>query len=892
MYKFITLKNITKNFGNASLSASLKKKAYALPSQKFGEEQFSKTLEDNVIIKSQNKDDPDIFINPKKSNILKYDRYITPTLRTVKQPQTQEEIKNKFHKSSDYKNQFILDINSIDDYFVVGAEIFKNYYKEKCKKGMGLHAALKGFNVIEDSTIIKQNRLLKNEEYGPIKEDLYYEKIGTEKDRFYESRAYINVIDNEKYRHIFVPSYKEKYTNFDAIKSLKPNYIDINNEYSNRNKFNLQLLEKISIAPGFNFKNNFELNANNNILTFDFIQLNNNKLDSYIIELKKIFDMSKSNFSYPDDLNFVYSNDKISTCFKENNYEEYLKFITGENCFKFNEIVKLLFKELDSLDTTTLSKLVLKLFFEINLNIESLWIKFEQIIINRLNHMSIEDICRIYFVSTISSPKYSSQIFRNELKKEISKNRFENYSLSDILNILVGFKFSKDYGFYFDICKTIIQNKETYLNESVSNINKLNSNISINKQLNSKHSRLAAIVYGIAYGKPSVYKNKNYINSKEENINIFMNFHEDLALHIQDMDIKEQFMVLEAMAKIEVEFPDIIINKVEQCYKLKILNNQVSIHHLGCLVKYLNQMRKGKMAGSDNFIYTILKFINSKLENFIINDIDDVFYENSIDYLIEFVYASSARKLDFDVEGNLLQNRTNLQEIQNNLLNLIKKNINKITNYRQLSLIFYHIMFTKNKDIDLINMLLDKCNKINGVLSVRYYSGFKYFDYYLRNSPDLKNIYNYDNLIEFRDRFFYAEQIYNVYKYENYYKNDLRAISVYYSISKRLNYITTFSVCYENLFIIPYVIENRKIAIFIYFNKDYLPNTNKVSPKAMLNYEIMSYNKDWEVLKFTWEEYLKLGPVEIRDKKIFDMIEDLTDKQTNKGIFIRNRKIL
>ena len=339
MLKLSNLKYISKGFSNYSLGITLKKSIFKKPHEILGSEQYEDIdYSDRTFTKNEKEGEPDYFTNPVKSKVFKYNRYITPTLRTVKQPQTEEEIAEKFNRKADYKDDFILDANSVDDYFVVGAEIFKNYYKDQCKAGKGIETALKGFQVIEDNALIKEHRKFKTEEYGPIKENLYYEDNRTEKDKFYGSRAYIDVVAHEKHRHIFVPSYREKKSNFDAIKALKPNYIvNSSGEDANRDDFNLQLLEKIAVAPAFNFLNNKNEKKNN--LTFGFIEIYNANLDNLITELKDIFESSKKNFIYPENPSFMFSNDRISRCFTDNSYAENSKYMSPEDSIKFNEVI-------------------------------------------------------------------------------------------------------------------------------------------------------------------------------------------------------------------------------------------------------------------------------------------------------------------------------------------------------------------------------------------------------------------------------------------------------------------------------------------------------------------------------------------------------------------------
>jgi hypothetical protein len=329
-----------------------------------------------------------------------------------------------------------------------------------------------------------------------------------------------------------------------------------------------------------------------------------------------------------------------------------------------------------------------------------------------------------------------------------------------------------------------------------------------------------------------------------------------------------------------------IINKIEREFtKYLTINSkvQLSTSQIGSLLKQLNQMRKGKMGGKDNFIRKVLIHSMKNIDYFEIND------------FLELMYSSSARRLEFNSEGiSDEEYKSQILEIQLKVMEKLKSHIkeNKINTFSQLSLVFYHLMFIRSEDSKLIDSLLEIVNKIDGVLQVKYYTSFKLFDFYIRNHKKLKNIYNYENLVQFRDRFFYSEQVYNIVKDEHYFLNELRLLDIDNTLSNRLFYHTTKIVPHENLFTIPICLETRKIGIFIYFERDYIPNTKKVSSKALLSSYILSLYDDWEVISLSWDEYLNFGNHIDREKAIFNLIEAKTDEQIKKGLYVRNRRYI
>ncbi len=80
------------------------------------------------------KGEPPIYNPSKKSKLLKKDPYNYPTVKTLKHPESKEEINDKFKKEPNFTSKFKINYNDIDDYLIVGAEIFKNKFKEQSKE--------------------------------------------------------------------------------------------------------------------------------------------------------------------------------------------------------------------------------------------------------------------------------------------------------------------------------------------------------------------------------------------------------------------------------------------------------------------------------------------------------------------------------------------------------------------------------------------------------------------------------------------------------------------------------------------------------------------------------------------------------------------------------------
>ena len=208
-----------------------------------------------------------------------------------------------------------------------------------------------------------------------------------------------------------------------------------------------------------------------------------------------------------------------------------------------NQLFESLYNEFSKLNNQQYANLLLKMFLELNLNIQPLWSKLEELILNNIHHLSLGDICKINFVATLFCPKFSTVNFRQQLKEEVKKNNINNYNTTNLIDILIGFKHSKDYDFYFEILELVKNNFENWANEvKKTNKNKNKENISTPQGL------VANLFYAVSYGKPSKYK-------KHENIDRIDNFYEDyielidvVLEYIPKMNLNEIKLVLNAVA--------------------------------------------------------------------------------------------------------------------------------------------------------------------------------------------------------------------------------------------------------------------------------------------------------------------------------------------------------
>lgn len=772
-----------------------------------------------------------------KPNLLKLDQFKDPITYTIKYPETDEEYNNKFKKNPKMSNKVTVNYDHIDDYYVIGAEIFRNIYKDQILEGKtNVTINYDDYHVNgKEAFKIKENRYLQEEVYLPIKNEF---KVNV-KDEIYNPNPNYNNGVSEDMSHMYLPSEKE------PLGYINP-YVGLKGELLNRDKdqHNKDIYDKFGrVCDLFNY--NFPLF--------------NNELDSIISELKQI--------KKTDEM--LFSNEAISRCIKYNDFTEVKEYIQPDDVFKFKTLYEKLLNF--NVDFKYCCNLIMRLFYDVNLNIKQLAFKFEQILLENFHHLPFDDLCKIYYITSILTPKYYNRL-RSEIMNEITKNKLENYSPQQLVKILLCFRHCKLPYLYESICDVVNKNLKNWLKESMIKNKKADTTNPENLLLN--------ILFAISYGKPTTRK-KFYLDLKEEVYQIVSNNIDEILTFAPSFNLSQIIILLDVISKSSVDDPvDLIVNNLEKPL-LKMINSKaISQNNIAEIIRYLNLIKNCKSSGSDDFIIKLLQYSLT---------FDLTKYSN--DQFVEILYLSSYRRLNYDRNNNLSESKNKIMKDIWSKLELHLKTIsNNLCSYKQLSLVFYHIMFQKINDKELFNNLFNSCNSIVGKLTIKHYKSFKFFDLYLREFCG----YTYKDCKDLRDRFYYAEQHLNIAKNEPYYANEIKYTKLKETLNREFGIPFRLCFAYDNMFMIPLFSETRKIALFLYLEKDYLPNSKKLNPKSLLEVEFFKKKPDWEVLFLTWDDYVNLGKEtnNKRDEKLYYLLEDLTLKQEKKGILNRSAKYL
>lgn len=272
-------------------------------------------------------------------------------------------------------------------------------------------------------------------------------------------------------------------------------------------------------------------------------------------------------------------------------------------------------------------------------------------------------------------------------------------------------------------------------------------------------------------------------------------------------------------------------------------------------------MKNNKMCGSDKFFTDIenlvVEYINA--EKFSPEEFSDILFA-------------------FSVRGNLSEKLKNLFN------NYIEKNIDRFISYHAMHNLFYYFMF-----IDLINM--DICLKLisayeenRAKLPLVYYRAFKLFDYYLSNCANKEKLLPL--AIRLREKFYYAEQIYDFVKYERVY-GESEEIQIFDDILKvRLFKEPITCLVKNNLLIIHFCFPQYNMGINVWADRNLVPKTNgpkRLNQLHLLHSKLLKM-KNWEILDLVWDDYTNLGDQIKKDEFIHNWYENTKILQHNKGI--------
>jgi hypothetical protein len=352
------------------------------------------------------------------------------------------------------------------------------------------------------SVIVKD--LQQNEKYGPVNE-MWYDPGPPEKLINLHHRPYY-ITSPSHSSHKYIPSYRHKVEPFNSIPVFKFAYSGNNREEHNALMFKKNEYLKEFVRP-------FNIN---------------------LPDLKNCLDK------------FKHLEGKIQF-----NSSEFHKYITSPylnrgdikdaNITSYLEIVDSIVDMIPHVNHNTYPNLLMALFYDYNVNDKRIWISLEQEILNNLHHYNIKDICKIYFIAYLSSPKYSTIKFRQILHSEISK-QLGTMSLEELFYVCLGFRMSKDRNLYDKIAEQFIKRKEA-IKQDEKNLPK----------------NLANMFYSYANNYPK-YQAVDTFHPHRELVDRFVEtFEDDLNNSILKMDQFEAARLSTSLYILKYEYVDLFV---------------------------------------------------------------------------------------------------------------------------------------------------------------------------------------------------------------------------------------------------------------------------------------------------------------------------------------------
>lgn len=433
--------------------------------------------------------------------------------RSLKVPQeikegknlSEEELKKaakKEHKeklrANNYESKFNLDPNDLDDYIIIGKEVFKNKYKE--------------------ALIKKQKKEITNEEFKKILDNdealnldpnlLKYEEVGNSKQLFRRPFYHGSNLDQ---MHMFAIPKDDK---------IEP--------------YNSQEMFKFS-APENDFQKLKSLIYNRNKHISGFLppfELSNEKLEEIYIQLKAIKHKYKIDLNSEEDIHRIvndsYSKPLESVYIKDKSNTEYLQL--------YLKIQNNLLEEIqNNLSIKVIPNLLMKFVFDLGFNDKSFWIILEQIILDNLHHYSVNDLTKIFFVITYACPKFTSDLFRNIIYDEIFK-QVENLSFDEMLHVLAGCRESKNKKIYDKLANIIIDKKDKLLIAQAD-----------------RGNAIAKLIYTYALHKPRKYGVNTQVPQKDLVEKFIRAFENDLMETILKMNARELAWIANSLYLLRLE---------------------------------------------------------------------------------------------------------------------------------------------------------------------------------------------------------------------------------------------------------------------------------------------------------------------------------------------------
>lgn len=214
----------------------------------------------------------------------------------------------------------------------------------------------------------------------------------------------------------------------------------------------------------------------------------------------------------------------------------------------------------------------------------------------------------------------------------------------------------------------------------------------------------------------------------------------------------------------------------------------------------------------------------------------------------------------------------------------IEKNAQNFKTYHSMHNIFYYFMFVDYINIPVLEKIVSNYENITSKLPLVYYRPFRLFDYYLSNCPvaDKTTIFG----VRLREKFYYAEQLYDFIKYERVY-GESEEVRILHDIFKvRLMKEPITCLVKNNLLIMHLNFPQYKIGVNVWGERDYVPKTNgkiRINEQRLLHSKLLKMKK-WDILDITWEDFINLGDQLKKDEFLHNWYENAKISQHKKGI--------
>lgn len=729
----------------------------------------------------------------------------------------ESEIKTKKPEDVKYSSKFEINPDNLPDYDIIGAEIFKNAFKD---------SVLQYQNVDRDLQALTKEEIEK-ELYQPEVKPLAWQ----EPNKYYKHFTRRSFYDNAqpKFRHMFVPSWRYKVEPFNSTHVFKWGYIE-----GDRKAHNETLFKRNSYVPGFSPPFN----------------LNHPEVEKIISQLSEL--QKKNNFEYnsPEFQKIV--NDPYKK--PENSENEGIKIYT--------QIIDNFYNLIPSFPYKQIPNLLMRLFYDLSLNSKKLWISFEQEILNNLHHYTINEICQINYISSVTSPKYTSDNFRLLLAQTVIRQlEGNNMSLEELHAVALGFRYTKKRYIYDKIAENLIRRKHNFIEEGVSSKN------------SDTPSNLAKIFYSWSVNKPKNDTTLTYYPQKELTENLIQTYEDALINNIIKMTPEDLSRLATSLYLMKTDSVDPFINRIERnLLKLKSTSpEKIDSFSLHSILRAFSKMKENKMVGSDKFF--------DEMESIVINHIDN--FNLSFQQMTDILYAYSVR-------GSGSQK---LYDLFNRKIN---EDIEKANSYHCLHNIAWHYLFTENKNLEQWSALFKQFNKIPERLPVYYYRPFKISAYFLDHAfseHDIVSKIGDENYIDFKDRFYDPEQIYDYVKYEKLFDKYPEYSSFKAILNGRLIIFPVSHLVLENMFMVHNSWEHKKMGINVWLERDLVPKTNRLNKHCLVHSNMLKL-AGWEILDVNWVDFMDLGGQVERDKFIHNWYHSTCKKQEEKGIYKMNVKFV